>query len=230
MILTCDKCFTRYMVSLAAIPPHGRTVKCVKCGNSWLQHRDDIIHGNDDDTPIHATFSTSSPPQIQTVGLSAIPAGSSLPVIRIDRTPPTPFLLKILPPFIVLLLTMLALILYKDTVLRVVPTLQPIYNSIGLYDTSGITLHEIALSKEEDGIYLYGKIVNSAPKVQYVPDIRVTVLDGEKHPLSSYTIPAPGSRMEPTAVFLLHNKLPATIQNAAYITVDAGNKLELFLR
>lgn len=122
------------------------------------------------------------------------------------------------------------LVLYKDTVLRAVPELQPFYNIIGLYNTEGVALHDIALSKEEGGIYLYGKIVNNAADVRYVPAIRITILNSDKHAFAAYTLPAPGSRLEPTATYPIHSKLPAGMEDAAYVSVDTGNPTELLLR
>jgi len=37
MILTCEKCATRYMADAASFQPDGRTVRCAACGHSWFQ-------------------------------------------------------------------------------------------------------------------------------------------------------------------------------------------------
>ncbi len=235
MILTCDQCFTRYLINSAAIPEEGRIVQCAKCGYSWHQQPDPVPANNVDaiaerQDPLAETASPASPPPLRSMGISAIPAGSGLPVIRIARTPPIPFWIKLLPIVTLLMIALSGLVLYKDTVLRALPQLQPLYTILGMYETTGITLQNIVLSKEQGGIYLYGTIINNAPQIRILPPVRITLLDTEKRPFASYMLPSPKSRMEPTASFPLHSKLPATIDNAAYITVETGNKVELFLR
>jgi predicted Zn finger-like uncharacterized protein len=37
MIVTCSSCSTRYLVDPAQLGAGGRTVRCAKCGHSWLQ-------------------------------------------------------------------------------------------------------------------------------------------------------------------------------------------------
>ncbi|CAN0584934.1 unnamed protein product, partial [Laminaria digitata] len=37
MIITCPSCSARYVVDPVKIGPEGRTVKCAKCANTWVQ-------------------------------------------------------------------------------------------------------------------------------------------------------------------------------------------------
>jgi predicted Zn finger-like uncharacterized protein len=61
MILTCGSCETRYEISSAAIPAGGRTVRCAKCGNSWLEGGASI-ETTPPTPPPAPTLGTSSPP------------------------------------------------------------------------------------------------------------------------------------------------------------------------
>ena len=42
VVLSCNKCGTRYCVELKAIGDLGRSVKCASCGNVWFQESVDI--------------------------------------------------------------------------------------------------------------------------------------------------------------------------------------------
>ena len=37
MLISCNKCFSKYLINTADIKPDGRMVKCAKCGNQWFQ-------------------------------------------------------------------------------------------------------------------------------------------------------------------------------------------------
>lgn len=37
MILTCPDCATRYLLNTSVLQPHGRTVRCARCGHTWHQ-------------------------------------------------------------------------------------------------------------------------------------------------------------------------------------------------
>lgn len=52
MVITCPACSTRFSLSDSAIGPNGRTVKCSRCGHSWLQ------------MPPDSEFATPVPPPL----------------------------------------------------------------------------------------------------------------------------------------------------------------------
>lgn len=41
MILSCEKCQTRYLVTASALSPDGRVVRCSHCGHEWFQEPED---------------------------------------------------------------------------------------------------------------------------------------------------------------------------------------------
>jgi len=50
MIVTCPNCSTRYQLDAQVLGPHGRTVRCVKCGHTWTERPQTVAAPVDDDT------------------------------------------------------------------------------------------------------------------------------------------------------------------------------------
>lgn len=236
MILTCNQCFTRYVVEPTAIYAKGRTVKCTKCGHNWVQKpmdsQEGLVAKKKGTELVAGEAQEASVPALSPEGaeIAAVLEDAKLPLIRVARTPPTPFLLKLLPLLFFIAALVMVAVFYREDIVKVAPRFERLYNIIGLYETKGLILSEVVLREEEDGIYVHGKVVNNAPELRHVPDIRIMVLDEEKRPLAYHTLPAPRSLLEHSAEFPISSRLPVSVQGAAYVTLDLGNKAELLLR
>lgn len=235
MILTCNQCFTRYVVEPTAIYAKGRTVKCTKCGHNWVQKPEDpqeVLVARKKGSELVASEEKETSVALSQEGaeITAVLEDAKLPLIRVARTPPAPFLLKLLPLLFFMAALVMAAVFYREDIVKLVPRFERLYNVFGLYETKGLILSEVILTEEEDGIYVHGKVVNNAPELRHVPDIRIMVLDEEKRPLAYHTLPAPHSLLEHNAEFPISSRLPVSVQGAAYVTLDLGNKAELLLR
>jgi predicted Zn finger-like uncharacterized protein len=51
MIVTCPNCSTRYQLDAQVLVPHGRALRCVKCGHTWTERpKTDAAPVEDDET------------------------------------------------------------------------------------------------------------------------------------------------------------------------------------
>ena len=49
MIVTCPNCSTRYQLDAQVLVPHGRALRCVKCGHTWTERTQTDSAPDDDD-------------------------------------------------------------------------------------------------------------------------------------------------------------------------------------
>jgi predicted Zn finger-like uncharacterized protein len=49
MIVTCPNCSTRYQLDAQVLVPHGRVLRCVKCGHTWTERTQTDSAPDDDD-------------------------------------------------------------------------------------------------------------------------------------------------------------------------------------
>jgi len=52
MIVTCPNCSTRYQLDAQVLVPHGRALRCVKCGHTWTKQTQTDTAPDDDDIEV----------------------------------------------------------------------------------------------------------------------------------------------------------------------------------
>lgn len=218
MMLICEKCQTKYMVKPESIPSAGRSVKCVKCGHTWKQFPEGV-------TPpgvINPTPET----------LRAIPKGGALPVVH-DTSGLMG--LKVASILLFFIAISVSFVLYQKPILRRVPALAPVYAMIGLPDTRGLMLQDLAIGKknfpdEATQYVLKGKLVNRSTGALQVPSVKISIVDKDRAMLRSFVLKSSGEQIAAGKTINFSNALLNMPKNATYITVDIGNKAELLLR
>jgi predicted Zn finger-like uncharacterized protein len=226
MILECPLCNNRYLVDKRAIGPSGRTVRCAKCKHQWHAappEREEAKH----DIPLEAAS-----PEIR-----PIPEGSSVPVIPSKGSRRSWKAAGALAASFILFLLVSA-VYFRPLVLHVLPVSGTIYNTLGMYDTTGIVMAEIAYHKEghqkegpalKDLHRITGYFVNTGPEPRHLPMLNIELVGKEgtilkSRRLSESYMLAPGESREFSQV------IESSPNSVHKIIVELGNKMDLLLR
>lgn len=207
MILTCTSCGTRYSVDGSKFPAAGRTVRCAKCGHSWLQ-AGEAPEPESEALPAEIEIAPEAPVS-EPAETSFTPTRSFTPppAAPEPRAPLAPRL-AIVAGWVglaaVVLLIGFAAVKYRQHIASIWPQSAGVYNSLGLaVNTSGLDFHKVDYRREtEDGqvvLAVSGEIVNTSARQLPVPQtVRVTLSDSGKRELyhwtfkPSVTVLAPG--------------------------------------
>lgn len=192
MIVTCTSCKTRYLTDPALLGAGGRTVRCAKCGNSWLQTSPaDMPRRVDVMSPLLQSV-VNTPPRF------------NLPTRYVPPRRPRRGL--------AIALTAAALTLIigggyvaRDRIIETWPPVKRVYELIGGLvgaPRSTLDVGKIQVVRQPfngvDKLVLRGEIVNSGSLPQEVPALQATLLDANDQGLmywtfsTDYTILQPG--------------------------------------
>lgn len=208
MILACEKCTTRYMVNENSLLPDGKNVKCVKCGYIWFQKL------------VTKQYTPEKPIKIQ-----PIPEGSSLPVI-IEAN--VSIWLKILPIFFACMILVTSVTLFRDNIIKTIPSSYVIYDILNMPATDNFKLDNFSVIKNKDFININGFIVNSSNQKRKVPAILITISDENGKKLTSSLIKSPQHYLELSEKYPINKRLFNLPKNSYYITIDIDDLFNKF--
>lgn len=237
MILECPACQNRYLVDPRAIGEKGRSVRCAKCKHQWFAA-----------PPTEEQARTAESAVESEQKARAIPKGSSVPAVKTPKTV-TPLALKLASIAIFFLLLVSSAIYFQPLITHYAPKVQPLYNMIGMYDTKGIVLAELAYNKEErvipskkeakggeeveDAISdihkLQGYVVNTSDEAKQVPVLQFSFFDKNQNLLKRPRMTEeaellPGEQRE------FSREIELSHGSADKIVIEIGNPIELGLR
>ncbi len=196
MILTCPQCSTRYQTDAAKFQPSGRNVRCAKCGHLW--HQDAPPAETDAASDIVMIDSTAAPPP------EPMPARASLaPNTGMLResvrmvAPPEPssrFPARLLVGLGWAALILLILVVgwsavkFRQQIATVWPQSASLYAAMGLKtNATGIDIQDVTLQRSNDGsgsaLTVSGVLRNATSRELPVPQIRVALIDDDRHEL-----------------------------------------------
>lgn len=146
MILTCPECATGYFVDDAQIRPGGRTVRCAACGARWTVHKDAPLELTASDTE-GALAKEPPPAELEPAPLT----GDDLPKVFRERASEQQKMRQAMVAGLIwgglavaLVLIVGALILFREAVVRAIPSTAAAYKAIGLpVNRIGLTIEGV---------------------------------------------------------------------------------------
>jgi predicted Zn finger-like uncharacterized protein len=232
MILTCPQCETRYQADASKFLPAGRNVRCAKCSHVW--HQDAPAAEPDaasevviDDTPEPAAppppaaapvpppVSPNSPPRAQAFAPNPIITRETAPAAVVPRAShsPWPGRLALGAGWVALVLIVLAIgwsaFAFRQQIATVWPQSAALYNAVGVKtNAGGIDIQNVSFKRApENGqlvLAVSGLLNNTTARELPVPQIRVALIDNDRHELYHWTFVPGVMTLKPgqTAPFL----------------------------
>lgn len=105
-----------------------------------------------------------------------------------------------------------------------------IYEKFSIYNHKDIILEDFKLRKDNNNIIISGRLINTSDKDKAFPCIRYTILDSDKKELINLTIPSSKAMIPANNALPINTKISNIQDNATYLQIDIGNKLDLLLR
>jgi len=238
VIVTCEKCHTKFEISKDEadnISDKGRILKCGNCHHMWLANKVSAV----EPTLKPATHSPTDSSLIRSLRVSRAQA-LTLRNIAVDdpindyfKITTIPFFVKLSFYTLLFFVVFVSLIIKKDEFLAV-PPLRPVLATMGLSDTSGLEFEKVTIVKSSfelrQPLIIAGFIVNKSDEVRKIPDIRIRLLDKRGEVIDTIVHDLPSKKLEPGEKSRIANRIQQYPRNTYNIEMEVGNYLEFLLR
>ncbi|HEX7761690.1 MAG TPA: MJ0042-type zinc finger domain-containing protein, partial [Caulobacteraceae bacterium] len=204
MILTCPECATGYFVDDAQIKPGGRTVRCAACGARWTAQRDaplDLVS-----TPEEGAFGREpGAPEAAPAPLT----GDDLPKVFRERASNQQKMRAAAVTGLVwgglavaLVLIVGALILFRESVARAIPSTAAAYGAIGLpVNRIGLTIEgvhaEPALQDGHAALSVAMTVRNVTDRAVVSPPLSIVLLNAQGKRIGGQIVRPANPRIPP---------------------------------
>ena len=91
-------------------------------------------------------------------------------------------------------------------------------------------LQNFSFEIRNEGIFMEGEIFNDSNEDRIIADMRYELLDEDKKVIFRYTYKTPDIILNPGKSWPIKANITKITENAKYLQLDIGNKLELLLR
>lgn len=231
MILECPACNNRYLVDPRALGENGRTVRCVKCKHQW--HAKPVV---EEPEPAAEAVAEPQEPEVplapENPEPQPIPAGSSVPVVQ-PPAPKRPLGLVAAVAASFLLFIVLSVIYFRPAAVHAFPQLAGVYDALGLYETEGVVLSDLAYNKEavklKDRHHLSGLLVNTSDAPRHLPTLAITLI-GKSDLTIRHRKLEEEYLLQPGESKVFNQIIEASPDSVERIVVELGNPFELQLR
>jgi predicted Zn finger-like uncharacterized protein len=235
MIVTCPACATRYVVDPAALGLTGRTVRCARCAETWLQATPPDARP-EPTAPlapvVTPALSSGAPSAIRTEPMPSFIAQGSGDMANLPALRAPPRLVRpihvgwaALAGFVVILLG--GLILFHTEIGAAWPATQRLYNLAGLTapgvdDWLKVRDAHSAYSTVDGkpAVTISGEIVNVSPAPHPVPKLRISLVNAQNEIVASWLFQPSEAPLPPggTLPFSTSNAAPAATVTTVNVT------------
>lgn len=233
MILECPNCGKRYLVDPRAVGANGRTVRCAACKKEWFASAEkdevDEVLSFADEVDRQTEDSDWEQPAARpdrSRGTPGVPA--------IAGAPPVPASLKAATTALGILFLIMAAVYFQPTVSRAMPFAKSIYASLGMYDTQGVVLADLAYNLEpvgtKDRHALSGYLVNTADEPMPMPILSFRMLDREGELVKRLKLSEVVDELQPGEQKMFSRYIDTSPERVERIAVDVGSPWEVKLR
>lgn len=239
MILECPNCSNRYLVDKRAVGAEGRVVRCAKCKHQWHAMPDEPKGEAEKDNAtldVAAAAKVEAPHDISleepNPELRPIPSGSSVPALPKVKEK-FPWSVAYGAAASLLLFLLLSAIYFRPLIVHSFPQSLPVYNAMGMYDTSGVVMADVAYFKETPGLKdlhkLNGYIVNTTDEPRQLPMLNVELLGNDDIMLRRRRLAEPYV-LKPRESKEFTQSVETSPDSVKRIVLEFGNQIELKLR
>ena len=225
MILGCENCLTRYLVTSSAIGPAGRTVRCKNCGHEWFQEPEELPPAQASDEP---DYMPPLPEEPIPEAVKPIPEGSNLPALTEYEPVSEPKGGVALALFAVLLLSagsVAGVYFKRDLIVEVWPPAAGLYFMAGLdvpVRGEGLAIDRVqaVVEQDESGMALLvvqGYVINPKDDMQAVPPLEIVLRSGDGKTFDSWKIDPPQGTINANSELAFratYPQLPETVKEA----------------
>ncbi len=253
MIIICEKCSTKFNVPDGAIGEAGRQVKCSSCAHTWHVVGVPVTESKSEqaETKVEAAPVVTTPvealkeeEQIKPIAAPAHNHDEMKASPRRFVAPSTPLYQRAVVYYGSMLAASLAIICFvsmsivfhRTLIVHKIPSLQAIFDQVGLYNNEGLKLElvdcsirEIESSNASDDsieIEVAVSVLNTSEQDRKLSSIRFSVYNIEREYVGQLVMPI-SLVLAPNKNTKVEGRLNRVPKNSFYVAVDLGNNLDL---